>query len=137
MYASIDSREPSTGPAVAREFKPDLIVANGGSDAHFADHLGSLGLTSMGFFEISHMIGEISEKVCDGKNMLLIGSGYNITVLPFCWYALAAGIVDIENIVDTIEDYYPAPRDPWQNRGQVEEILKDLKGTLRSYWSCF
>jgi len=124
-------------PPLAEEFKPDIIVANGGSDAHFADHLGSLGLTAKGFFEISRIIGEVSEKVCGKKVILLIASGYNITVLPYCWYALAAGISEFELNREKIEDYYPAPRDPHQNQREVEAVVKKLKGTLGQYWNCF
>ena len=124
-------------PPLAEEFEPEVIIANGGSDAHFADHLGGLGLTAKGFFEISRIIGDTSERMCDGKVLLLIGSGYNSTVLPYCWYALAAGITDHEKNEEAIQDYFPAPRDPWRNRGQVEHILSDLKNALKLYWGCF
>jgi acetoin utilization protein AcuC len=124
-------------PTLAEEFKPEIILANGGSDAHFADHLGSLGLTAKGFFEIARIIGETSQKVCGGKVVLLIGSGYNSKVLPYCWYALAAGITEPAKTKDTIEDYYPAPHDPWQNQQQVEDVLRDLNRILKKYWKCF
>jgi len=122
---------------LAEEFKPEIIIANGGSDAHFADHLGSLGLTAKGFFEISRTVSDVSQKVCGGKVALLVASGYNPLVLPYCWYALAAGIAEREKTRDEIEDYYPAPRDPWQNQQQVEDMLKDLKKILKNYWKCF
>jgi len=124
-------------PPLAEEFRPDIIVANGGSDAHFSDHLGSLGLTAKGFFEISRTIGETAEKICDGRVLLLIGSGYNSMVLPYCWYALAAGIADPGGRKEDIEDYYPAPQDPWRNQQSVERILKDLKRVLNKYWGSF
>jgi acetoin utilization protein AcuC len=124
-------------PPLAEEFKPEIIIANGGSDAHFADHLGSLGLTAKGFFEISQIIGEVSEKVCNGKAALLVASGYNITVLPYCWYALAAGISGFELNRDAIEDYYPAPQDPYQNQREAEAVVKKLKEVLKPYWNCF
>jgi len=124
-------------PPLAEEFKPEIIIANGGSDAHFADHLGSLGLTAKGFFEISRTVSDLSQKVCDGKVALLVASGYNPLVLPYCWYALAAGIAEQEKTRDEIEDYYPAPRDPWQNQQQVEDVLNDLKKILKNYWKCF
>jgi len=124
-------------PPLAEEFKPDIVIANGGSDAHFADHLGSLGLTAKGFFDISRIIAETSEKVCNGKAILLVTSGYNITVLPYSWYALAAGISEYERDREAIEDYYPTPSDPFQNQREVEAVVKELKETLRQYWSCF
>ncbi|MEM2900951.1 MAG: hypothetical protein QXT63_09185, partial [Thermoplasmata archaeon] len=124
-------------PPLAEEFKPEVIIANGGSDAHFADHLGSLGLTAKGFFEISKTISEISKKVCNGKAILMIGSGYNTLVLPYCWYAFVVGISELNKNVNDIEDYYHAPSDPWYNKQHVESILKDLKKLLRRYWKCF
>jgi acetoin utilization protein AcuC len=124
-------------PPLAEEYKPEIIIANGGSDAHFADHLGSLGLTAKGFFDISRIIGDVSNRVCNGKAVLLVGSGYNITVLPYCWYALTAGISEVVTDRDAIEDYYPAPRDPEQNLQEVEVVLKKLKHVLKEYWSCF
>ncbi len=124
-------------PPLAREFKPDVILANGGSDAHFADHLGSLGLTAKGFFKIAKLISKVSDEVCCGKAMLLIASGYNTLVLPYCWYALVAGIADL-NITETeIEDHYPAPPNPWQNKERVEKIIDGLKKILSGYWDCF
>jgi len=124
-------------PPLAREFKPDIILANGGSDAHFADHLGSLGLTAKGFFKIARLISEVSDEVCSGKAMLLVASGYNTLVLPYCWYALIAGIADLNVTEMDIEDRYPALPNPQQNREKVIRIVKELKEILSSYWSCF
>ena len=124
-------------PPLAREFKPEIIIANGGSDAHFADHLGSLGLTAKGFFEISRTVGSVSEEVCDGKAVLLIGSGYNIKVLPYCWYALALGFIDPSYPPGKIEDFFPQPPDPWQNQERVKRIVDSLKDLLSKYWNCF
>jgi len=124
-------------PPLAREFKPEIIIANGGSDAHFADHLGSLGLTTKGFFEISRILGSVSEEVCDGRVILLVGSGYNIKVLPYCWYALSLGLIAPDSPPEKIEDFFPPPSDPWQNLEKVKRIVDSLKDMLSRYWSCF
>ncbi len=120
---------------LAEEFEPDLIIANGGSDAHFADSLGRLGLTVNGFFEISRTIREVSERTCGGNAVLLLGSGYNPTVLPYCWYALVMGFLGKENL--DVQDPYSFPPDPWENREKVEDVLKELKRILGKYWRCF
>lgn len=124
-------------PPLAKEFKPDIIIANGGSDAHFADHLGSLGLTARGFFEISRMIRSVSEEICGGRAVLLVGSGYNIDVLPYCWYALALGLIKADVKAEEIEDFYPPPPHPWRRLEEVKSILGELKNILGEYWSCF
>ena len=119
---------------LAEEFKPEIILANGGSDSHFADMLGNLRLTVKGFFQISKTIAEIAKKVCHSKLVLMPGSGYNPTVLPSCWYALTAGVIE-ESI--NINDPYTPPVEPKGVRLSVENMLSDLKQNLKPYWKCF
>jgi acetoin utilization protein AcuC len=120
---------------LAEEFKPEIILANGGSDPHFADMLGNLGITVKGFFEISRTIADVARRVCHDKVVIMPGSGYNSTVLPLCWYALAAGIIGLETI--KVSDPYPPPAEPKEVRSIVENTLAELKRILRPYWKCF
>ncbi len=120
---------------LAEEFKPELIVANGGSDPHFADMLGSLGLTVNGFFKLSRTIVEVAEKVCSGRLVLMPGSGYNPTVLPPCWFALTAGVVGLETI--NVGDPATPPVEPNWVRPAVKNTLKELRRLLKKYWRCF
>ena len=120
---------------LSEEFKPELIVANGGSDSHFADMLGSLGLTVNGFFNLSRTIVGVAEKVCGGRLVLMPGSGYNPTVLPPCWYALTAGVVGLETI--SVCDPVTPPVEPNWVRPTVENTLKELKRLLKKYWRYF
>jgi acetoin utilization protein AcuC len=120
---------------LAEEFKPEVIIANGGSDPHFADMLGNLGLTVKGFFEIARLIRETSEKVCGGKLIFMLGSGYNPKVLPLCWYALVAGVVGLEEI--NVKEPYTPPEEPPQCHRTVENTIGELKNLLKKKWTCF
>jgi acetoin utilization protein AcuC len=120
---------------LAEEFKPEIIIANGGSDPHFADTLGNLRLTVKGFFNLSSKIRNVAEKVCDGKLVLMPGSGYNPMILPLCWYALASGVVGLEEI--RVRDPYAPPKEPPSCREKVENTISELKRLLRKHWSCF
>jgi acetoin utilization protein AcuC len=120
---------------LAEEFKPEIIIANGGSDSHFADMLGDLSLTVKGFFEVAELIRETADKVCGGKLVLIPGSGYNPKVLPPCWYALVAGVVGLREV--NVEDPYPPPKEPPQCRRTVEKTVDELERLLRKRWSCF
>jgi acetoin utilization deacetylase AcuC-like enzyme len=120
---------------LAEEYKPEVIIANGGSDSHFADSLGSLGLTAEGFFEIATLVRETADKVCHGRLVLIPGSGYNPKVLPLCWFALVAGVAGTER--NKIEDPYGSPIEPSSVRPAVERTLDDLKRLLRKRWTCF
>jgi acetoin utilization deacetylase AcuC-like enzyme len=120
---------------LVEEFRPEIIIANGGSDPHFADTLGDLKLTINGFFEISRLVRAVADRVCGGKVVLLPGSGYNPKVLPQCWYALVAGIVGIEAI--SVADPPSPPVEPQTCRRTVENTVDELKRLLRKYWACF
>lgn len=120
---------------LALEFKPEIIISNGGSDPHFADLLGDLALTVKGFFELSRVIGKTADEVCKGKWILVPGSGYNPKVLPACWYALSAGAVGLEKI--EIGDVYAPPIEPDYCRRMVDKTLRKLKGILAPFWRCF
>ncbi|MGC8939834.1 MAG: histone deacetylase family protein [Candidatus Bathyarchaeia archaeon] len=120
---------------LADEFKPQIIIANGGSDSHFADSLGDLNLTAEGFFEVAKLIRETANTVCGGKVVLLLGSGYNPKVLPICWYALVAGVIGLKEL--SVKEPYESPKEPPQCRRTVEKTLDELKRLLRRHWSCF
>lgn len=120
---------------LAEEFKPEIIIANGGSDAHFADTLGDLSLTARGFFDVSHLVSETANRVCEGKLILIPGSGYNPQVLPICWYALVAGAIGLEKI--DVEEPGKPQKEPLQCRRTVDKTLDELKRTLRNRWTSF
>jgi acetoin utilization protein AcuC len=120
---------------LAEEFKPEIIIANGGSDPHFADMLGDLSLTVKGFFSISRLIRETADKVCGGKLVLMPGSGYNPKVLPICWYALVTGVVGLKEI--NVKDPYNPPEEPSFCRKKVESTIDELESSLKKKWACF
>jgi len=120
---------------LAEEFEPEIIIANGGSDPHFADMLGSLRLTVKGFFNLSCTIRNTANKVCDGKLILMPASGYNPKVLPLCWYALAAGVVGLEEI--RVEDPSEPPKEQPSCRKQVKNTIGELTRLLKKKWVCF
>lgn len=120
---------------LAEEFKPEIIITNGGSDPHFADMLGDLSLTVKGFFDLSCLIRETADRVCSGKVVLIPGSGYNPKVLPLCWFALVAGIIGLKEI--KVEDLSTPPKEPMQCRRTVERTVDELKRLLRKQWTCF
>jgi len=120
-------------PVVA-EFRPQIIIRNGGSDPHFDDQLTSLGLTVKGF----RMIGEKTREmagICDGKEVDLIASGYNEKVLPYAWLALVSGVAGFK--LDVTEPEAAPQR--FMSGAAVDEtnrVLNEVKSNLKDYWSC-
>jgi acetoin utilization protein AcuC len=116
------------------EFKPQIIVRNGGSDPHFGDQLTELGLTVNGFRMIGEKTREIAE-ICDGKVIDLIASGYNEKVLPSAWLALISGLAGFQ--LD-IEESEPVPQRFMSDTALAEtgKVINDVKSNLKNYWAC-
>jgi acetoin utilization protein AcuC len=119
---------------LVKEFKPQIIVRNGGSDPHWSDTLTTLGLTIPGFRRIGENVRAMA-KVCGGKVVDMIGSGYNKEILPYAWLSLIAGLADFPVRFDEPE---PIP-ERFKEKTQYEEtkgVVQELKKLLRDYWPC-
>ena len=121
---------------IAREFQPQIIIRNGGSDPHADDGLTDLGLPVRGFHMIGERVRNLCDEVCEGREIDLIASGYNKRVLPYAWLALLAGLAGWN--IDVLE---PQPatrkfaRDPAYTETKMVEA--ELKSNLKPFWKCF
>lgn len=82
---------------LAREFAPDLIVAQCGADAQHDDPLTTLGLTVGGHAWLTRSIVSLADEVCGGRLVALGGGGYGWEhVVPRAWTLAAAALADVE-----------------------------------------
>jgi len=123
--------EEIVGPVVA-EFKPEIIIRNGGSDTHVADKLTDLGMEVSGFRMIGEKVREMAD-VCEGRVVDLIGSGYNREVLPYCWLGLIAGLTGIDV---ALEEPALPPDWPGEDRSlkDIRSVILEVKDCLKDYW---
>lgn len=119
---------------LAREFEPEIIVRNGGSDPHFSDQLTALGLTVKGFRMIGERVREMAE-LCHGKVIDMIASGYNTKVLPYGWLALICGLADFK--ID-IPEPEPVPQRYMSDTAfeETRKVIDEVKNHLKDYWAC-
>lgn len=66
--------------AVARS-RPELILISAGFDAHAADPVGSLGLASEDFAELTRLVNDAAAAHCQGRIVSLLEGGYNVDAL--------------------------------------------------------
>jgi acetoin utilization protein AcuC len=137
LYAGYDSYKlvfESIVEPVTREFQPQIIIRNGGSDPHFEDSLTNLGLTVKGFRMISERTRSMAE-ICDGKLIDLIVSGYNMDVLPNCWMALVAGMAGFDIKIDEPVQV-PENLKTDQSLELTKQNIAEVKSYLKDYWKC-
>jgi len=120
---------------VVKEFKPQIIIQNGGSDPHFADTLTQMGLTIQGFRMLGEKTRKLSE-ICEGGVIDLIGSGYNLKVLPYAWLALISGLAGWKI---KIEEPLPVPQRFKKDHSieKTKKVVQEIKKILKDYWKCF
>jgi acetoin utilization deacetylase AcuC-like enzyme len=84
---------------------------------------------------IGEKVREIA-KICDGKVIDLIASGYNKEVLPYAWLALISGLAGIKI---TMEEPEPIPQrfkiDP--SLAETKKVIPQVKRYHKDYWRCF
>lgn len=72
-------------PPLFEWYRPDVVVAQVGVDAHYSDPLTSLNLTLNGYTKMVGRIVELSRKYAAGRMLALGGGGYNLQVVPVAW----------------------------------------------------
>jgi len=65
----------------ADRMKPDLIILNAGFDAHKRDPIGSLGLESEDFTDMTKTLLAVADTHCHGRLVSCLEGGYNLEAL--------------------------------------------------------
>ncbi|RIW35715.1 acetoin utilization protein AcuC [Bacillus salacetis] len=74
---------------VIKFFKPDVILSQNGTDAHYFDPLTHLSSTMKIYQEIPKITHELAHQYCDGRWIAVGGGGYDIwRVVPRAWSLL-------------------------------------------------
>jgi acetoin utilization protein AcuC len=120
---------------LVREFKPQVIIRNGGSDPHFSDGLTNLGLTVNDFRMIGETVADLAE-TCQGKEVDLIASGYNREILTHAWLALISGLAGFD-IREEEPGQVPHRLRQDQSLPEAKAVVHEAKSNLRDYWACF
>ncbi len=72
-------------PSLFEWFKPQVVVAQLGVDAHYSDPLTSLNMTLSGYTYLVHRITELAGQYSGDRLLALGGGGYNMEVVPVAW----------------------------------------------------
>lgn len=94
---------------LAQSFRPGVIVAQLGADAHYDDPLTQLGLTLPGYRWLVRRIMLLADQLCGGRLCALGGGGYAAhTTVPRAWAWVMAALME-----DSLPEELP---EPWRAR---------------------
>ena len=116
---------------LARAFRPQAIIRNGGSDPHHRDGLASLGLTFTGLRSIGAAVAEAASTTGCGV-VDLCCSGYNPETVAEGWLAILSGLMGVE--VELVERWPPRRGGPELLEG-TGAVIDALAERLSGYWS--
>lgn len=66
---------------LARLYQPELILVSCGFDVCLGDPLGSMRVTPAGFAWMTRKIVKVAEEFCDGKLLVTLEGGYDLTAM--------------------------------------------------------
>ena len=117
---------------LVQEFQPEIIVANGGLDAHFADPLSGLNLSARGFFRLLTAIGNLAKQVCGDHLILILGGSYDSRIVPVGWLAAISAMLDLEEV--HLEEPLAAPAPSATAGILAAQMIRTVKQIQKSYW---
>jgi acetoin utilization protein AcuC len=115
---------------LVREFRPQAIIRNGGSDPHFSDGLGSLNLTLEGLRSIGEAVAGAASGVSCGV-VDLCCSGYNPETVAQGWLALLSGVTGFEA---PLQETTAPPRASSGVLRETGAVIGEVRSKLADYW---
>ncbi len=105
-----------------RRFKPDLILVSAGFDAHFADPLAQMLVSTQGYYDIATTLKQLAGDLCGGRIVFVLEGGYDLTAIS--WSAQAC--------IDTLlgNEFTPDPlgAGPEVRGPDVTQLIERLRG---------
>lgn len=123
---------------LSEEFEPEIILTVDGSDPHFTDRITQMGLTLEGIRMVGNIIRRMADKICEGKLVDFVGSGYSSDpqVVSLGWLASIGGVTGVEV---ELEEPQPTPAEFKADHRlkEAKEVVELIQSELSCYWKCF
>ena len=123
---------------LSEAFLPEVILMVDGCDTHFSDQITHMGLTLEGIRLIGEKIGQLAARMCDGKIIDFVGSGYsrNPNIVSLGWLASIAGVTGVQIDLEELEVIQPRVK-PDGGLREAKQIVSLVKNELAPYWEWF
>ncbi len=106
---------------VAERYQPELVLVSAGYDAHWADPLAGMQLSTAGFYRLAHLLVSLTQRLCQGRLAITLEGGYNLDALSLSVAATFAALMG-EEAQDSLG---PAPG----TEPPLDELLGIIKKT--------
>ncbi len=107
---------------MADRFRPQLILVSAGYDAHWADPLASMRLTTSGFATLTTRLVDLARRHADSRLVLLLEGGYHPK-------ALAASVLATLSVLSGREPEDPLGPPPTADEPSLDHLVVQLRRT--------
>ncbi|MBI2854390.1 MAG: histone deacetylase [Chloroflexi bacterium] len=107
---------------VASRFRPEFILVSAGYDAHWADDISAMQLTTSGYVNMVRTIKQLADEHCEGRLVFTLEGGYNLVALSSSVRAtlqVVLGDTDIHDPLGKPKGRYKQP--------DISGLLNELK----------
>ncbi len=87
---------------IAHRFRPQLLLVSAGYDPSWTDRLGSMLVTTQGFFNLTRIVVQLADELCDGKLVMALEGGYGLDGLAYGVIASFSAMLGAETVADPV-----------------------------------
>ena len=109
---------------VAERYRPQLVLASVGFDAHWTDPLAYENLSVAGYSTLARTLVSLADDLCEGRIVFVLEGGYDLDVMAYGAAATFRALLGDENIPDPIG---PSRR----QSTDVGNLVEQLRGVHR------
>jgi acetoin utilization deacetylase AcuC-like enzyme/nucleotide-binding universal stress UspA family protein len=114
---------------MAKDFKPDIILASAGFDIHRLDPIGRMRVTEQGFAGLTRILMEAASHCCRDRLVLILEGGYHNR-------ALAASVGAVLNELSDQTHTDPVALAAGANKRRVRSVIKRCVHVHGKVWPC-
>ena len=110
---------------IARDFNPEFVLVSVGFDAHVADPLASMNVTSRGFGLFTDVIKDIAETNSKGRIVMALEGGYNLDAIAESAFSVFTSLLSNASEIK---------KGGKKENERVRERVEEIKEVQRKYW---
>ena len=115
---------------IAHQYRPQFILVSAGLDAHYADPVGRLALSTKCYGSIFETITNVATELCNGRLSLVLEGGYNTSFIGELAGQALGRMVGARYL---IQNYVPMSSQKIREKGRT--IIEEVKKTQRNFWN--
>ncbi len=120
---------------IGLEYKPQLVLLSAGFDIFHGDPLGSMRVTHEGFGYMTRVLTRLAEKVCDGRLLVTLEGGYNLTGMRDGSFAVLSELASTQLPTGFNSNLSEQSADSFESNRSEDRAIESAKQMAQRYWS--